>query len=1226
MERSFVFLRVPTSAAIESVVRSPRSPGWAPRDAAGVGFASFIHPIPHKERVMRRVVLFFLAFGIVTQAALAGLEPWERTVVSSKPRSLVIEARGQTTPGTTVPLGLVAIPEGGIVSGRLVVVGAPNTGVTLEVGDASMIRELCVVPVWLRFGPEFPEGEVEARIELDIHGRDEGSPPFRGYLPPSFAGLVRPHILNWDQLQLEARSPGLRYLIVSTDALAGSLGALVDWKERKGLAPQLATLSQTGTTDYLIRQYIRDLYNATGTLEYVLLVGDVPALPTHDYYNPIVGGYLKSDRYYATIVGGDDLPDVFIGRLPAASTADLQIMVNKILEYEAGTGAGPWMRRGVVCAGAEHPSQKGTKRLVRDWLLGFGFDDVDSVFAPTGTAVQLLLKLNEGRTILNYRGGVADPERWAEIGWTQDYCYYMQNGPRRPLVTSVICHTGNFTYSGGIYGECLGESFMRAAGGAIAFFGASQITHTFANNTLDRGIYDGLTQQGLSRIGPITDAGLYYLAYNYPFSDTVTVTLRQYNLLGDPEIPLWTREPLTMTVNHPSTVPTGTTTVQVSTGVSGALVCLRGSGVYEATYANEAGMAWFQVTPAGPGSIDVTVTHPGYYPYLGQMTVAATYAIGGTIRTETGAPLAGAVVRLTGSATGQVTTGSDGTYAFFDLTAGGTYTVTPSYSDIAGAWTFTPESRTFENLQSDQWGQDFVGRVPRYSVGGTVTSYLGTPMEGVTILLGGFQQGQAVTNAQGWFQFVDLLGAESYTLTPSYAPPEGAWSFNPSIRTIQLLNGDRWGEDFVGTPPFYPISGTVRTEEGHPRQGVTVVLSGDAADTTVTGVNGSYAFGGLPGGRSYTVTPSYLGPEGAWSFQPPSYSFDPLLGPQQGRDFVAVRPRYAIGGSVLQRDRSPLPGVRVRLVGGMSDSTLTNASGQYGFADVPGGLAYTIVPSLAYDDSVGWGFTPPHISVGNLVGDLSNQDFIAQLPVLLTVGDGAGHPGSVGNPVVIALDNQTYQPLALDSLSFVLTYSAEHGVHVPPEGGLEPETRTQGWSVTYRVDETYAPSCSLFVSLRRGQTPLAPGVGPICTVLFTLDASADTACATRLAFSTATAWDTTGFEIPVDFRDTGVFGTGQGADPARKPALVLHPPLPNPAHGEVAIGFALPRASRTSVVIRDLTGRIVAELDQGILPAGEHRVVWRGRDIEGKPVPNGTYHCQLVACGQTASTLLVLLR
>lgn len=50
------------------------------------------------------------------------------------------------------------------------------------------------------------------------------------------------------------------------------------------------------------------------------------------------------------------------------------------------------------------------------------------------------------------------------------------------------------------------------------------------------------------------------------------------------------------------------------------------------------------------------------------------------------------------------------------------------------------------------------------------------------------------------------------------------------------------------------ISGAIRTETNLPVSGVSVVLSGDASDTVMTGVDGLYSFM-VPQGGSYTITP-----------------------------------------------------------------------------------------------------------------------------------------------------------------------------------------------------------------------------------------------------------------------------------------------------------------------------------------------------------------------------------
>jgi hypothetical protein len=681
-----------------------------------------------------------------------------------------------------------------------------------------------------------------------------------------------------------------------------------------------------------------------------------------------------------------------------------------------------------------------------------------------------------------------------------------------------------------------------------------------------------------------------------------------------------------MDVVHPSSVPQGTSNVTVSTGVGGSLVCLRGAGVYEAQYADGSGNAYFQITPTSSGQIDVTVTANGFLPYMGVMNVTQSYSIGGNVYSEDGPALQDVTMTLTGDASDQVTTNADGWYSFTGLAEGGYYTVTPSYADAAGDWTFSPESMSYENLQGDQWSQNYTGSAPRYVIAGTVRSYSGIPVEGVTMNLTGYQAAQVTTNQNGWYQFSDVRGGESYTVTPSYSPPEGSWTFDPEDRFYEFLDQTYWADDYTGTPPYYEISGTVTEEEREAIEGVRVVLSGDAADTVYTGQDGSYSFGSLAGGADYTVEPFYAPPEGAWSFDPELYQFQPLLEPETDADFTAIRPRYSISGAVTDRDGQGLEDVLIRLDGDTVDSMFTDTQGVFTLADVPGGLAYTVTPELALNDTIDWWFSPEIVVIDTLLGDLTDMGFLAQLPVLLSVGEGEGNPGSTGNPVDISLDNETYNSAGIDSLVFTLVYTSQYGAHLPEENPLELVGRAEEFDLAYEVNEENPAACSLFVTLT-GTAPLEPGTDPICRLLFSVDAAADTQYASQLWFSEATATDDEDVIIPVDASDTGSFGGAVSASPAGMvERLALLPPTPNPTTGEVRLAFQIPRVSRTTIVIRDLTGRVASRLDQGVLEAGSYTLTWDGNAASGDALPSGTYHCQLVACGQTASGLVVLVR
>lgn len=82
---------------------------------------------------------------------------------------------------------------------------------------------------------------------------------------------------------------------------------------------------------------------------------------------------------------------------------------------------------------------------------------------------------------------------------------------------------------------------------------------------------------------------------------------------------------------------------------------------------------------------------------------AVVYKISGRV-TVAGQPVAGVKVRLEGSKATTATTDGSGYYAFSDLRAGGSYSVTP----LRDKTNFKPFNRSFDNLTQDGWA-DFNG-------------------------------------------------------------------------------------------------------------------------------------------------------------------------------------------------------------------------------------------------------------------------------------------------------------------------------------------------------------------------------------------------------------------------------------------------------------------------------------------------------------------------------------
>jgi len=92
------------------------------------------------------------------------------------------------------------------------------------------------------------------------------------------------------------------------------------------------------------------------------------------------------------------------------------------------------------------------------------------------------------------------------------------------------------------------------------------------------------------------------------------------------------------------------------------------------------------------------------------------------------------------------------------------------------------------------------------------------------------------------------------------------------------------------------------------------------------------------------------------------------------------------------------------------------------------------------------------------------------------------------------------------------------------------------------------------------------------------------------------------------------------------PPVMLRSVAPNPCNPRTTVTFVLEQAGHVDLALYDVAGRLVRTLLGGHHEAGEHRVVWDGRDDQGRAVSSGTYLCRVRAGGSMESRGLVLAR
>jgi hypothetical protein len=111
------------------------------------------------------------------------------------------------------------------------------------------------------------------------------------------------------------------------------------------------------------------------------------------------------------------------------------------------------------------------------------------------------------------------------------------------------------------------------------------------------------------------------------------------------------------------------------------------------------------------------------------------------------------------------------------------------------------------------------------------------------------------------------------------------------------------------------------------------------------------------------------------------------------------------------------------------------------------------------------------------------------------------------------------------------------------------------------------------------------------------------------------------FKIDIS-NPTGVWSD----DPSFEKDFILKGIYPNPFNIETAIEFRTGRSSPVSVAIYDINGRKVKQLLNETMPAGNHRLQWRGTNGRGNTVASGVYLVRITAGTEEISRRITLVK
>ena len=171
---------------------------------------------------------------------------------------------------------------------------------------------------------------------------------------------------------------------------------------------------------------------------------------------------------------GDDLADMAVGRLPAHTVADVNLMVRKIMIYEQERDSNAPLRGAVMVSDRGFESQSTQTRALLPATMAVEMIDRGVVNDDNEARSQIVAAIDQGPLIVNYYGhGSVDV--WTGSGLLNDTnALTLTNGDRVSLFVMMTCLNG---YAHDVYIDSLAEAAMKAEnGGAVAVWASSGFT------------------------------------------------------------------------------------------------------------------------------------------------------------------------------------------------------------------------------------------------------------------------------------------------------------------------------------------------------------------------------------------------------------------------------------------------------------------------------------------------------------------------------------------------------------------------------------------------------------------------------------------------------------------------------------------------------------------------------------------------------------------------------
>jgi hypothetical protein len=444
------------------------------------------------------------------------------------------------------------------------------------------------------------------------------------------------------------------YLIICTDSVASGFDSLATWKTKKGYRTKVAKLGEifneySGKDDMdKIRNCIIDYFKNHGCI-YVLVAGKGYVLETRKCYLPGMDPTLvPTEMYYADLDGtwddnnnsqygepgdGQDYYyDVLLGRLPITSENTIAPLADKILIYEganAGSTQNPWDYSNKMLFMAGYLDAQTDASTTKDYIDNTYVPDwwnIKKLYQRDGnfTKQNCLDEMNAGKNVLNHvmhaNAGLLGTQ---DGGMTAGDLENLTNKPR--FISSfytVGCYAGDTD----VPANC-SFCFVNANnGGGITMTANTRNgwyspgSYRMFSNDFDIEYFNQLCTNDVWIAGETTAKHKYAYASTANTNVYYRYIYYELYLCGDPDAPILTGDPKSMTVDCKTSVPRGGIYYKVNVSDSGgklkdALVCVwKGDEIYAKGKTDSNGDIQFHVGAQTPGTMLLTITAHNHEP------------------------------------------------------------------------------------------------------------------------------------------------------------------------------------------------------------------------------------------------------------------------------------------------------------------------------------------------------------------------------------------------------------------------------------------------------------------------------------------------------------------------------------------------------------------------------------------------------------------------------------